>query len=235
MSACPRSDPQRLIETYRSYAHAIAAEVLRKLPRSVDKDEARSAAELGLVEAANAFDPSRGVLFKTFAYYRIRGAIYDSLRKMGWLSKQYPKLRFETGMNEYLADYSAGDTSDAAPQNELDEIRQLTSSVVSCYLLSLESIGYEVAEDPARSPEESYRSREEQSRLRAAVAQLPPKNRLVLEEYYFREVTLEEIGKKLGLSKSWVSRIHAKSLDMLRELLEQSAPAGAAPERQAAV
>src|SRR5262249_49402697 len=97
--------PNRLIEAYRSYAHAISAEVLKKVPPSVDRDDVIGAAELGLVEAAQNFDPLRGVLFKTFAYYRIRGAIYDALRRMGWL-KGDATLRFEAGANDYLKDYS---------------------------------------------------------------------------------------------------------------------------------
>src|SRR5882724_3392753 len=90
------TNPNRLIEAYRSYSHAISAEILKKLPSSVDRDDVIGAAELGLVEAAQNFDPTRGVLFKTFAYYRIRGAIYDSLRKVGRL-KGEPRVRFEAG------------------------------------------------------------------------------------------------------------------------------------------
>src|ERR1700732_1691603 len=99
----PKPGADRLVETFRSYSHAIAAEVLRKYP-AIARDDIIGAAELGLVEAAQNFDPSRGVLFKTFAYYRIRGAIYDALRKMGCL-KGETKLHFEAGANEYMKDY----------------------------------------------------------------------------------------------------------------------------------
>ena len=105
MATVPRPGADRLAETFRSYAHAIAAEVMRKFP-TVDRDDIRGSAELGLVEAANSFDPTRGVLFKTFAYYRIRGAIYDSLRKMGWFAKDSARLKFESGANEYMKDYA---------------------------------------------------------------------------------------------------------------------------------
>ncbi|MCW5964622.1 MAG: hypothetical protein KIT83_11335 [Bryobacterales bacterium] len=92
-----------LIVTHRSYAHALAAELLRGLPPRVAREDLEAAAELGLVEAAQAFDSSLGVLFKTFAYYRIRGAIYDALRKMTWFSKSvYDKYKFEIAANEYL-------------------------------------------------------------------------------------------------------------------------------------
>ncbi len=227
MSAIPKPDPTRLVESHRSYAHAIAAEVLRKLPPSVDRDDVRVAAELGLVEAARAFDPGRHVLFKTFAYYRIRGAIYDDLRKAGSLSRQ-PGLRFEAAANEYMRDYAEGAPAHASPAETLAELQQLAFSVVSSYILSLDSLVREVP-DGQPSPEQACADQETSRRVRAALAQMPARNREVLEAYYFADATLDEIGKKLGLSKSWVCRLHAKSLDMLRGLLERPAVQSAAP------
>src|SRR5215467_8272272 len=136
------TNPNRLIEAYRSYAHAIAAEVLKKVPPSVDRDDVIGSAELGLVEAAQNFDPSRGVLFKTFAYYRIRGAIYDALRKMGWL-KGEPKLRFEAGANEYLKDYTEAAGGEPVPASTAyGELQQLTTAVLTSYMLSLDGLKY---------------------------------------------------------------------------------------------
>jgi RNA polymerase sigma factor for flagellar operon FliA len=217
----------RLVETFRSYSHAISAEVLRKFP-AIDRDDIIGAAELGLVEAANNFDPNRGVLFKTFAYYRIRGAIYDSLRKMGWFARDAARLRFENGANELLKDYSDSAPGSDSPENTVQELQNLTTSVVNCYFLSLSSIHDELPETGTKSAEERYIDLETREKLRQALGQLPKKNREVLEAYYFRDETLEAIGERLGLSKSWLSRLHAKSLEMLRAVLEQSGVIGAA-------
>jgi RNA polymerase sigma factor for flagellar operon FliA len=217
----------RLVETFRSYAHAISAEVLRKYP-AVDRDDIIGAAELGLVEAANKFDPNRGVLFKTFAYYRIRGAIYDSLRKMGWFVKDAGRLRFESGANEFLKDYADSGQSANSLEGTVQELQDLTTSVVNCYFLSLSSMTEELPETGTKSAEERYIDSEMREKLRQALAQLPEKNREVLEAYYFRDETLEAIGERLGLSKSWLSRLHAKSLEMLRTALVQSGSVGAA-------
>jgi RNA polymerase sigma factor FliA len=214
------TNPNRLIETYRSYSHAISAEILKKVPSSVDRDDVIGAAELGLVEAAQNFDPSRGVLFKTFAYYRIRGAIYDALRKMGWL-KQAP-LRFEASANEYLKDYAESPSDEAAsPSTAHEELQQLTSAVLTSYVLSLDASNWQIADPNNVSAEETLVQRDTQRQLRDALSQLPENNRLLIEHYYFRDATLEEVGKLLGLSKSWVSRLHAKSLDMLRAIMRQ--------------
>jgi RNA polymerase sigma factor for flagellar operon FliA len=217
-----KPDLNRLIETYRSYAHALAAEVLRTLPATVDKDDVRGAAELGLVEAANSFDPLRGVLFKTFAYYRIRGAVYDALRKMGWFRKESSKLQFEASANEYMKDYSTGASPDPPPTNAFEELNHISGSILTSFMLSLESLPQESFEQPGRSPEQHYSDNEQMEKLHKSLAQLPARNREVLEQYYFKEQTLEDIGSRLGLSKSWVCRLHAKSLDMLRQLLEES-------------
>jgi RNA polymerase sigma factor for flagellar operon FliA len=213
------TNPNRLIEAYRSYSHAISAEIQKRLPPSVDRDDLIGAAELGLVEAARNFDPSRGVLFKTFAYYRIRGAIYDSLRRMGWL-KGDSRLRFEAGANEYLKDYTEPGAGDASSGTAAyGELQQLSSAVMTSYMLSLDASNTEIADDKAVSAEDALLESDARRQLRDAIARLPENNRILIEAYYFGDATLEEVGKRLGLSKSWICRLHAKSLDMLRALM----------------
>jgi RNA polymerase sigma factor for flagellar operon FliA len=215
------TNPNRLIEAYRSYSHAISAEIQKRLPPSVDRDDLIGAAELGLVEAARNFDPSRGVLFKTFAYYRIRGAIYDALRRMGWL-KGESRLRFEAGANEFLKDYTEPGAGDApSPAAAYGELQQLSGAVVTSYILSLDASNTEIADENAVSAEDALLERDQREQLRNAISRLPENNRVLIQEYYFGDATLEEIGRRLGLSKSWVCRLHAKSLDMLRTLMTQ--------------
>ena len=220
MTESVRANSQRLVEAYRSYSHAISAEILKKLPSSVDRDDVIGAAELGLVEAARNFDPARGVLFKTFAYYRIRGAIYDALRKMGWL-KTDQRLRGEANANEYLKDYSsAGESSEASsPAVTLNELQQLTSTVLTSYLLSVDASNMEIADPHGTSAVDALVEAEGRLQLQTAISMLPENNRRLIEEYYFKDATLEEIGGRLGLSKSWVCRLHAKTLEMLRDLM----------------
>ncbi len=210
-----------LIEAHRGYARALAAEVLRGLPRQVGREDLDAAAELGLVEAAQVFDPSLGVLFKTFAYYRIRGAIYDALRKMTWFSKTlYDKYKFEIAANEYLGEYHA-----STPQNDgtpaLRRVAQITDTVASCYLLSLETERIDCADQAAQGAEQQAMQQQTCTKLQEALARLPEKHRTVLHCYYFEDLSLEQVGERLGLSKSWVCRVHARSLEMLREELAE--------------
>ena len=221
-SVSSASDVTKLIEANVSYSHAIAAEVIRKLPAEMEKKDIQGWAELGLVEAANTFDRGRGVLFKTFAYYRIKGAIYDGLRKMGWYPKaQYRQMRFEMSANEYLKDVSADPPRPASPDGQLEDLKQLTGNLMSCYMLSLEGMAQEPVDQGQMSAEEAAIRDQQRRHLRQCLAQLPETNRRVLEHCYFEGLTLEEIGRKLRLSKSWVCRLHAKSLEMLRERLAE--------------
>jgi RNA polymerase sigma factor for flagellar operon FliA len=210
-------DRNSLVEAYRSYAKAIAADAARKFNAWQDRPELDSAADLGLVEAATAFDPGRGVQFTTFSYYRIRGAVYDYLRKAG------SKLSlFETSANDYLADVST-EGQQSGPGKDIAEIRNIAGNLVTCHLMSLDATTQQIADTSEDSPEEQVLQNERRTALRRAMDQLPAKKKQVLEDYYYRGMSLDEIGKGLGLSRSRVCRIHAKTLEQVREIMQQSA------------
>jgi len=93
-------------------------------------------------------------------------------------------------------------------------------------MLSLEAMPQEPVDQNLISAEEAVVLAEQSRNLRRSLSQLPETNRQILEHCYFQGLTLEQIGRKLGLSKSWVCRLHAKSLEMLRKKLVQvTAPA----------
>lgn len=210
----------QLIEAHRSYARAIAAIVLKKLPASVDKEDLQGAAELGLVEAAQAYDARRGVLFKTFAFYRIQGAVYDAVRKMSWYSRTaYQELKFGIAANEYMKDYSEAPPAAGSGTEQILEAQWQIGAIAAAYMLSLDQPGVATPADRRKSAEDVAIENQDGVRLREALSRLPEKNRRVIEGYYFENANLEELGERLGLSKSWMCRVHAKSLELLRDLL----------------
>src|SRR5512135_235016 len=95
-----------------SKARATAAKVKEQLPREIEFDDLVSYGTQGLLEAAERFDGKHGASFTTYAYYRVRGAIFDGLRRMGWLSRsEYARARFDERANAWfgnLADRDAG-------------------------------------------------------------------------------------------------------------------------------
>jgi RNA polymerase sigma factor FliA len=204
-----------LIEDHIGYAHAIAADMVSKYPSTVTRSDLKSAAEFGLVQAARAYDPKKGISFTTFAYYRIRGAILDEVRQL------CRAARFEAVANEFMTEQ----VSNTSPKSELaahKELQGLTSQLMAQYLLSLDSVHLERVPETTKSPVDQLLFRETSDAVRRALAQLPERYRLVLQAYYYEELSLESIGRRMNLSKSWVSRIHGKALSSLREMLQHS-------------
>src|SRR5581483_1341876 len=106
-------------------------------------------------------------------------------------------------------------------EQQLQDLQNLTANVMSCYMLSLEAMPQEPVDQNQVSAEDRILRDQQQKNVRLSLAQLPERNRMVLELFYFQDMTLEEIGKKLGLSKSWVCRLHARSLELLRTQLSK--------------
>jgi RNA polymerase sigma factor for flagellar operon FliA len=208
-----------LIESHRSYAHAIAADILKTLPPHVEKSDLQAAAELGLTEAASSYDHRPGVQFKTFAYYRIRGAVYDAIRKATWFSRgRHQDLMAQAAANDYMADEAA---SSQPPVSDLAELERHVGAVVSCFMLSLEANSVDTPADTEASAEDRLIQKEWSARLHQALPRLPEQKRRIIQEYYFEGRNLEEIGASMGLSKSWVCRLHAKAIAALRDLLAE--------------
>jgi RNA polymerase sigma factor for flagellar operon FliA len=215
---------EALVEQYRSFVTALAKKILRSLPSFVELEDLEGYGQIGLIEASQRFDPTRGVQFKTFAYYRIRGAIYDGIRKMAWFEKDpNASVMFDGAANELLSDAAGSQRTDRMGSLE-DDIEQTRSTIVrlaGARLLSIDHEGMGELADPTQDPETAVALRRAAQLLRESVANLDEKERSVIEDYYFHHKTLEEAGAKLGLSKSWTCRVHARALKNLAALCEQ--------------
>jgi RNA polymerase sigma factor for flagellar operon FliA len=229
------SEVNQLVEKHLSLVQAIARKVKKSLNASIEVDDLVGYGAKGLVEAAERFDARHGVAFTTFAYYRIRGAMYDGLRVMGWYSRaDHARYRAEERANEYLrnradregagqAQAGAQGTGSAADQAAtLAEVNEILSSVATVHITSLEAAST-VADESLPSPDIAVDSHRMSRRVRAAVAELPDKERRLMELYYFADKNLEEAGAELGLSKSWACRLHARAVDLLRDAMGDDA------------
>ena len=223
------SDVKQLVEKHLALVQGIARKVKKTLGASIELDDLVGYGSKGLVEAAERFDPRHGVAFSTFAYYRIRGAMYDGLRSMGWYSRaDYARYRAEERANEYLrnrADREGVAQAEGAPASDqaaaLAEVNEILSSVAAVHITSLEAAAT-VADESLPAPDVAAHDRRLSERVRAAVATLPPKERQLMELYYFADKNLEEAGAEMGLSKSWACRLHARAVDLLRDALGDS-------------
>ena len=227
------SDVNRLVEQHLSLVQAIARKVKKTLNASIEIDDLVGYGSKGLVEAAERFDARHGVAFTTFAYYRIRGAMYDGLRAMGWYSRaDYARYRAEERANEYMrnradregaAEAQAGAAagkSQGDAETKLAEVNEILSGIATVHITSLEAAS-SVPDESLPAPDVAVESRRMSRRVREAVAALPEKERRLMELYYFADKNLEEAGAELGLSKSWACRLHARAVDLLREAMEE--------------
>jgi RNA polymerase sigma factor for flagellar operon FliA len=220
----------RLIEQHLPLVQAIARKVKQNIRARVENDDLVAYGHKGLVEAADRFDAHQGVAFSTFAYYRIRGAMFDGLRAMGWYSRaDYARYRAEERANEYLrnqaeregaARAAGGTTKDAEkPASEtVQDIADLLGSITTIHIVSLEAAGH-VADETFDSPDTLIDLLKLRPRVAEGLRRLPEKERRLVELYYFENKTLEEAGAVLGLSKSWGCRLHARAILLLKETL----------------
>jgi RNA polymerase sigma factor FliA len=215
-------EKNQLVEQHLSLVQAIARKLKKTLGARIEYDDLVAYGSKGLVEAADRYDARPGVAFTTFAYYRIRGAMFDGLRTMGWYSRaDYARYRAEERANEYLqshadrpaAEGGASHVADSA--SALAAVAQVLSGVAAVHITSLEAAS-SVADETFASPDAGIDTGRLGTRVRAAVTKLPEKERRLLELYYFEEKTLEEAGGALGLSKSWACRLHARAVELLR-------------------
>jgi RNA polymerase sigma factor for flagellar operon FliA len=221
-----------LVSNHMSLVHGIARKVKRSVGASIEFDDLVGYGAKGLVEAAERYDGRAGVAFTTFAYYRIRGAMYDGLRTMGWYSRaDYARYRAEERANELLRTHTdqeglaraepPGDEPPPARDAKAEALAaaaELLANVATVHITSLAAAAT-IADESLPAPDASVDTQRLSSRVREAIGGLPAKERRLMELYYFAEKTLEEAGAELGLSKSWACRLHARAVTLLREAM----------------
>jgi len=221
------SDKRAVCEKYTPYVRSIAGKVKKTVAKEIEFEDLVEYGMIGLLEAADRYNPEHGANFMTFAYYRIRGAIYDGLRGMGWMSRsEYARARFEERANEYLAEVAhAEETGQEAPENPFEmAVQDLASAVqglAAVYLTSLDgSENMQIEDDQTPGAEESLGLEQARTLVRDTIKKLGDQERALLEMYYYKEMNLQEVGEQLGLSKSWTCRLHARVIDKLHRMLE---------------
>lgn len=216
----------------------IAQRMAMRLPPEVQIEDLISSGVIGLLDAYEKFDPSKGVSFKTYASVRIRGAILDNLRGLDWaprdlrsrgreVERAYSRLEQKLGR-------AANDEEMAAElgislsefQNLLDQLNGLTIGHFRFGEAEEEGLGAENLPlhyspiSPTDSPFEAVSRREMRDLLAQAISQLPEREQLILSLYYKEELTMKEIGQILGVNESRVSQLHTRAVLRMRGRLQ---------------
>lgn len=223
--ALPAHEQRRLAEQHLPLVKSLAVKMRSELPPELEVDDLIAWGTEGMMQAAARYEPSRGVAFSTFAYYRIRGAMYDGLRSAGRLPRaEHRKLRMAERADDYLehaaARESGADPAALAKRTTTDTLQQIAehvSALTTIYVFSLDAQAQGEIED--RSAEAAFDRLDVRGlapHLQAALSGLEDRERELVTLLYFGNQSLAEAGDRLGLSKSWASRIHARAIRKLQ-------------------
>lgn len=221
-------DRNALIEAHLPQVRIIAERLLARLPPSVDRDDLIGAGVLGLLDAVSRFDPVRGVVFRTYAEARIRGAMLDSLRNLDWAPRTLRQRARELETATRRLEQALGRAAEAEEicaemQMPVAEYLTLLQDLRGLSVAELESEDdeqiREIPDDPEQLPLARYEREEIRDRLCAAIDHLPPRERQVIALYYHEELTMKEVGAVMGLTESRVSQIHTQAVIRLRGAL----------------
>ena len=212
------------VEDYAHLVKKIAYHLLAKMPASVQLDDLIQAGMLGLLEAAQKFDNSKGASFETYAGIRIKGAMVDEMRKGDWVPRSVHRnaRRISTAMNrlETRLGREATDIEVAEfMEISLEEYHSMLGDSLGGKLFSYNEdiddedscVSSEESSTPLQDPAIGVHQQGMQQALAQAIAQLPEREQLVLSLYYEQEMNLKEIGLVIGVSESRVSQIHSQA------------------------
>jgi RNA polymerase sigma factor for flagellar operon FliA len=218
----------------------LARRIHERLPQHVDIEDLVSAGVVGLMDAFSKFDPSKKVQFRSYAQFRIRGAILDSLRTLDWSPRELRRKgrAVEEAIRVLTArmGYPPGEAEVAVEMAlSLDQYQQLLGDLKGLEIGTLhvernEDSGEEQLAYVPGKPEDDPLFRclrgELEERLTDAIANLPDRERLVMTLYYYEEMTMREIGLALGVVESRVSQVHGSAVVHLRTALKDMAARG---------
>jgi RNA polymerase sigma factor FliA len=231
-------DREQLILDHLPQVRLIARRIHERLPESVSLEDLVSTGILGLIQAIDRFDPTLNVKLKTYAEYKIRGAILDSLRGLDWAPRQQRKKA-----KQIEAAISAAEQrlKRAPREEEIAAELQVSVEIYHDWLVeirgvnlgSLESGGSDeenrdllrfIADKEENWPSNLVERSELERLLAEAIQRMPHVERTVLGLYYQKELTLREISKVIGLHESRISQLKSQAVLRLRSFMEKRWP-----------
>jgi RNA polymerase sigma factor FliA len=233
------TDRERLIREYAGLIKFIASKIAARLPSNIELDDLISSGVIGLMDAIDKYDSSRDNKFKTYAEFRIRGAILDELRSQDWvprsvrekakvLERAYAKIEQEKGRqaNDDEVCIALGMTTEQYHEM-LNEVRSVSllsyddlGNLSNADKRSLHGAGEAGSKVPTPFSEVSVAHLKKL--VSEAITDLPEKQRLVLSLYYYEDLNLKEIGRVLDVTESRVSQLHSQAIFKLKARLKNN-------------
>jgi RNA polymerase sigma factor FliA len=214
-----------LFQSQLELVEIVAKQVARTMGSVVELDDLRSFGREGLLDAARKFDSQRGVPFRAYANFRVRGAIIDGVRSLAQLPRRaYERLN---GLSAALK-VSEGEADDTftAPGNVTraqadvalgDHLAAMATAIAVGLIAPTGSgeSGEQVQISAAESPEEAVSRVQLLAAVQSAIAELPEQEALLVRRHYLEGERFDHVAQTLGLSKSWASRLHTRAMQRL--------------------
>ncbi len=239
-SRCSLGQEERdaLIVEYAPMIRYIAQRIADRLPANIELDDLISTGVLGLIDAIEKYDSSKGAKFKTYAEFRVRGSIMDELRALDWVPRsvrhkasviENAHKKLEQKLGREATDEEAAKEMGLSIEGYFENLNAAQSRPV----FSLDDLGISDQKGDKKSlleclagnkdsdPQTSIRLEELKKIIAKAIDSLSEKERLMISLYYYEELTMKEIGLILGITESRVSQIHSKAVLRLRLKLKK--------------
>lgn len=223
-----QDDTNALVMLHLAMVKRIASHLKARVPPFMELDELIQVGMVGLLEAARAFDPTKGIEFEGFAHLRVKGAMIDEIRRLSFLPRSAVTFNRDTTTATQAL---ASELGRAPTQAELAEhlgkdlevYQKERGHAKRFETVSIEAVNDEVlgvADDAQRQPEAMVEEAEFMQAVTDAITHLPEREQLVMQLYYVEELNLKEIGEVLGVSESRISQILSAVVKKLRTQLQ---------------
>lgn len=226
-----QQETEAIYKKYDKLIKYIANRIAARLPKHIEIHDMINSGVLGLLDAVEKFDAAKGVKFETYAEYRIKGAMLDSLRAMDWVPRSIRKVAsmLETtsaDLEKKLGRPATNEEVAKAMDLGAERFYKIMSRISHIATISLEQDSHtpgshhslldRLVDEEHAMPSDRLDNEELRGMITSNIDCLPEKERTVISLYYFRELTMKEIGRQLKLTESRVSQIHTKAVGRLR-------------------
>lgn len=235
-SVCDTDRIERVLAEHAPMVKYIAQRLAFRLPPSVTVDDLIQAGVIGLIDAIDKYDSRRDTSFKTYAEFRIRGAMLDALRNLDWAprsvrQKEHTLTRAYEELERHLGRPARDEEVAAYLELDVDELHDWLNQLKGTTLVSLESPGLRtpdgealnlldmLSSDRGDDPAELIQASNLKALVAQAIDELPQQEKVVIALYYYEELTMKEIGRVLEITESRVSQVHSKAILRLRAKL----------------
>jgi RNA polymerase sigma factor for flagellar operon FliA len=234
----PASLKEQIVLEHTPLIRYIVNRIAVRLPSHIDLDDLHNTGVIGLMDAIEKYDPEKNCKFKTYAEFRIKGAILDQLRSLDWVprSVRQKSRRLERAYGEVEQRLGRSASEDEVADSlglQIDKFHELLNQVRGISLVNLEEIRgnspdgdrpgnfADVVEDVhSENPFATLKLGEMKQIVADTIGTLPEKERLVVSLYYYEDLNMKEIGGILGITESRVCQIHTKAVLRLRAKLK---------------